>query len=204
MNRLLLVRHALNDWVGKRVAGWTPGISLNEKGREQAVRLAEWLEPVPLKAIYCSPLERAVETADPIAESHGLEIQVRERLGETRYGDLTGQAMEDIMKTDMWEKFRAYPSRTRFPGAETIYEVQVRVVAELEEILQTHPEGNIAVVTHADVIRVAVANYIGLPLDLLGRIWISPASVTILRLGEWGPRLTNLSLTGPLDFLKDG
>ncbi len=204
MNRLLFIRHALNDWVGKRVAGWTPGISLNEKGRKQAVRLAEWLEPVPLEAIYSSPLERAVETAEPIAESHGLEIQIRERLGETRYGDLTGQAMEDIMKTDMWEKFRAYPSRTRFPGAETIYEVQVRVVAELEKILQTHPEGNIALVTHADVVRVAVAHYIGLPLDLLGRIWISPASVTILRFGEWGPRLTNLSLTGPLDFLKDG
>ncbi len=201
MNRLLLVRHALNDWVGKRVAGWTPGISLNKEGRKQAARLAEWLAPVPLEAIYSSPLERALETAEPIAKSHGLEVKIRERLGETRYGELTGQAIEDVLKTDMWAKFRAYPSKTRFPGAETIYEVQVRVVAELEEILQTHSDGNTAVVTHADVIRVAVAHYIGLSLDLLGRIWISPASLTILRFGEWGPRLTNLSHAGPVEFL---
>lgn len=204
MNRLLLIRHALNDWVGKRVPGWTAGISLNEEGRKQAARLAEWLAPIPIGAIYSSPLERAVETAEPIARSHGLEVQLRERLGDTRYGELTGQAIADIMKTDMWEKFRAYPSRTRFPGAETIYEVQVRVVAELEEILQTHPGVNIVVVAHGDVIRVAVAHYIGLPLDLLGRIWVSPASLTILRFGEWGPRLTNLSHTGSLEFLKEG
>jgi len=204
MNRLLLIRHALNDWVGKRLPGWTPGISLNEEGRKQAARLAEWLAPVPLEAIYCSPLERALETAEPIAKPHALEVQIRERLGDTRYGELTGQTIEDILKTDMWEKFRAYPSRTRFPGAETIYEVQVRVVAELEEILQNHPEGNVAVVAHGDVIRVAVAHYIGLALDLLGRIWVSPASLTILRFGEWGPRLTHLGHTGPVQFLKEG
>jgi probable phosphomutase (TIGR03848 family) len=204
MNRLLLIRHALNDWVGKRVPSWTPGISLNEEGRKQAARLAEWLAPVPLEAIYSSPLERAVETAEPIAKAHGLEVQLRERLGDTRYGELTGKAIEDIMKTDMWEEFRAYPSRTRFPGAETVYEVQVRVVAELEEILETHPEGNIAVVAHGDVIRVSVAYFIGLPLDFLGRIWAAPASVTILRFGEWGPRLTNLGHTGPVEFLEEG
>ena len=204
MNQLLLIRHALNDWVGRRVPGWTPGISLNEEGRKQATRLAEWLAPVPLEAIYSSPLERAVETAEPIARSHGFDLQLRDSLGDTRYGELTGQAIEDILKTDMWEEFRAYPSRTRFPGAETIYEVQVRVVAELEQILQNHPEGNIAVVAHGDVIRVAVAHYIGLALDLLGRIWVSPASLTILRFGEWGPRLTHLGHTGPLQFLKEG
>ncbi len=203
MNRLLLIRHALNDWVGKRVPGWTPGISLNEAGRKQAARLAEWLEPVPLEALYSSPLERAVETAEPIARSHGLELLTRERLGDTRYGELTGQAIEDILKTEMWKRFRTYPSKTRLPGAETIYEVQVRVVEELEEILGTHPEGNIAVVAHGDVIRVAVAHYIGLALDLIGRIWVSPASVTVVRFGEWGPRLTHLGQHGPLEFQKE-
>lgn len=203
MNRLLLIRHALTDWVGKRVAGWTPGISLNDEGRKQAARLAEWLEPVHLEAIYASPLERTVETAEPIAKSHGLDVQLRDLLGETRYGDLNGKAVEDVMKTDLWEKFRACPSRTRFPGAETIYEVQVRVVGELEEILQDHPTGSIAVVTHADPVRVAVAHYIGLPLDLVGRIWVSPASVTIMRFDEWGQRLTHLSHTGSLEFLRE-
>lgn len=202
MTRLLLIRHALNDWVGKRVAGWTPGISLNDEGRKQAARLAEWLDPVPLEAIYASPLERATETAQPIAKSHDLEVQIRDSLGETRYGELDGKSIEEVMKSDLWEQFRAYPSRTRFPGAETIYEVQVRVVGELEKLLRIHSNGNIAVVTHADPIRVAVARYIGLPLDLVGRIWVSPASVTVLRFDEWGPRLTHLSHTGSLDFLR--
>jgi probable phosphoglycerate mutase len=202
MNRLLLIRHALNDWVGKRVAGWTPGISLNDEGREQAARLAAWLEPVSLEAIYASPLERAVETAQPIAQSHDLELQIRDTLGETRYGELDGQSIEEVKKSDLWEQFRAHPSRTRFPGAETIYEVQVRTVGELGKLLQTHTEGNIAVVTHADPIRVTVAHYIGLSLDLVGRIWVSPASVTVLRFDEWGQRLTHLSHTGSLDFLR--
>ncbi len=201
MNRLLLIRHALNDWMGKRIAGWTPGISLNEKGREQAARLAQWLEPVPLEAVYSSPLERAVETAEPIADSHQLELAIREAIGESRYGELDGKPIEEIFKTDLWEKWRLHPSRTRFPGAETTYEVQVRVVEQLEQMLKEHPEGNIAVVTHADPIRVAVAHYIGLPLDLVGRLWVSPASVTVLRFDEWGPRLTRLSHSGPLDFL---
>jgi len=79
----------------------------------------------------------------------------------------------------------------------------VRVVGELEEILQDHPRGSIAVVTHADPVRVAVAHYIGLPLDLVGRIWVSPASVTIMRFDEWGQRLTHLSHTGSLEFLRE-
>jgi probable phosphomutase (TIGR03848 family) len=199
MNRLLLIRHALNDWVGKRVAGWTPGVSLNEKGREQAALLAEWLEPVPLEAIYSSPLERAVETAEPIARSHGLEVT--ESIGESHYGELDGKPIEEIFKSELWEQWLRHPSRTRFPGAETTYEVQVRVVAALEQILQDYPEGNIAVVSHADPIRVTVAHYIGLPLDLVGRIWVSPASVTTLRFDDWGPRLTHLSHTGSLEFL---
>jgi probable phosphomutase (TIGR03848 family) len=201
MNRLLLIRHALNDWVGKRVAGWTPGVSLNEEGREQAARLAQALEPVPLQALYSSPLERAVETAEPIAKSHGLPMEIRDSIGESRYGELEGKPIEDIFKEDLWEKWRLNPSRTRFPGAETTYEVQVRVVEQLEQILQDHPEGNVAVVTHADPIRVAVAHYVGLPLDLLGRLWVSPASVSVLRFDEWGPRLTCLSHTGSLEFL---
>jgi probable phosphomutase (TIGR03848 family) len=201
MNRLLLIRHGMNDWVGKRVAGWTPGLSLNEEGQEQAARLAERLESVPLEAIYSSPLERAMETAEPIASSHGLDIEIRDSIGESRYGELDGKRIEEIFKSELWEKWVRHPSRTRFPGAETTYEVQVRVVSALEQFLQDHPEGNIAVVSHADPIRVAVAHYIGLPLDLAGRLWVSPASVTTVRFDEWGPRLTHLSHTGSLDFL---
>jgi probable phosphoglycerate mutase len=156
-----------------------------------------------LEAIYSSPLERAVETAEPIARTHGMELVIRDSIGESRYGELDGKPIEEIFKTPLWEKWRMNPSRTRFPGAETTHEVQVRVVSELERILEEHPKGDIAVVSHADPIRVAVAHYIGVPLDLVYRIWVSPASVTTLRFGEWGPRLTHLSHTGSLQFLTE-
>ncbi|MGD2205331.1 MAG: histidine phosphatase family protein, partial [Anaerolineae bacterium] len=99
---LLLIRHGLNDWVGEKLAGWTPGVHLNDKGRVQAAALAEQLADVPVAAIYSSPLERTLETAEPLAEAHGLPVQVREGLGETRCGDWTGRTLEELKDKDLW------------------------------------------------------------------------------------------------------
>jgi len=143
-----------------------------------------------------------VETAEPIAACRGLQVEIKEALGESRYGELDGKSIEEVVRSEKWDQWRMFPSRTRFPGGETTYEVQVRVVSELERLLVAHPEGNIAVVSHADPIRVAVAYYIGLPLDLVGRIWVTPASVSVVRFDDWGPRLTHLGhsgAAGPLD-----
>ena len=96
MMYLLLLRHALNDWVGERLAGWTPDVHLNEEGRAQANALAERLAGVPLAAVYSSPLERTVETAQPLAQSRSLTVEVRETLGETRYGDWTGRSLDEL------------------------------------------------------------------------------------------------------------
>ena len=93
---LLLIRHATNDWVGERLAGWTPEVHLNQEGRAQAASLARRLVDVPLAAIYSSPLERTLETAQPLAEAHGLTVQVCEGVGETRYGQWTGRKLEDL------------------------------------------------------------------------------------------------------------
>jgi len=199
---VLLIRHGLTDWVGERLASWLPDIHLNEQGRAQAAALAQRLAEVPLSAIYSSPLERTVETAQPIAESHGLAIQVREELGETRYGDWTGRTLKELKDEKLWPVVQVYPSGVRFPGGESMREVQARMAAELDGIRDAHPGQIVAVVSHSDPIKMVVAHYAGLALDLFQRLAISPASVTVLGFTPFGPRLLCLNYVDPLPTFK--
>jgi len=192
---LLLIRHAANDWLGQRLAGWTPGVHLNDEGRSQAAALAQRLGGIPLMAIYSSPLERTLETARPIAERQGLAVQVRQNLGEAHYGEWTGRSLEELQKEALWPLVQRYPGGARFPGGESLPEVQTRVVAELEAIREAHQGQTVAVVSHSDPIKMAVAHYVGLPLDLFQRLIISPASVTALAFQRFGPRLVCLNHT---------
>lgn len=198
MMNLLLIRHATNDWVGKKLAGWTPGVHLNEEGQAQATALAQRLADVPLAAIYSSPLERTMETAQPLAEAHGLTVAVREELGESGYGEWTGRSLEELQKEDLWPVVQVYPSGVRFPGGEAMRETQTRIVAALDAIREAHPEQTVAVVSHSDPIKMAVAYYAGLPLDLFQRLAVSPASVTAITFTRFGPRLVCLNYTESL------
>jgi len=202
MMGLLLIRHALNDWVGERLAGWTPGVHLNDQGRTQASDLARRLAGVPLAAIYSSPLERTVETAHPLAEARGLVAHVREGLGEARYGDWTGRNLQDLREEELWPMVQVYPSGVRFPNGESFRELQARMVAELDAIRDAHPGQVVAVISHSDPIKLAVAHYAGLPLDLFQRLTINPASVTAFAFSRFGPRLICLNYTdSPPSFL---
>jgi probable phosphomutase (TIGR03848 family) len=196
MMNLLLIRHACNDWIGERLAGWTPGVHLNDEGRAQAEALARQLAEVPLAAIYSSPLERTEETAQFLAQVHGLTVVGCEGLGETRYGEWTGRPLKELQKEELWPVVQVYPSGTRFPGGESMPEVQARIVAELDAIRDRHPGQIVAAVSHSDPIKMAVAHYLGLPLDLFQRLVIAPASVTAFAFTRFGPRLICLNLTG--------
>jgi probable phosphomutase (TIGR03848 family) len=202
MMNLLLIRHAVNDWVGDRLAGWTPGIHLNDEGRAQAQALAHRLADVPLAAIYSSPLERTVETAQPIAQAHGLAVEIRQGLGETGYGEWNGRYLKELQEEDLWPVVQVYPSGARFPGGESFRELQARVVAELDALRDAHPEQTVAIVSHADPLKAAVAHYVGLPLDLFQRLTISPASVTAFTFTRFGPRLVLLNHTESLPSFK--
>jgi probable phosphoglycerate mutase len=199
---LLLIRHAQNDWIGERLAGWTPGIHLNEEGRSQAAALARRLSEVPVAAIYSSPLERTRETAQPLAQAYGLTVEVRERLGETQYGDWTGQSLKELKEDELWPVVQVYPSGARFPGGESLREVQTRMVEEIDAIRDAHPEETVAIVSHSDPIKLVVAHYAGLPLDLFQRLVISPASVTAFTFTRFGPRLICLNHTEDLPSFK--
>jgi probable phosphomutase (TIGR03848 family) len=191
--------------VGKRLAGLTPGIHLNEAGRIQAEALAKRLANLPLAAIYSSPLERALETAQPLAAQHGLQTQVREGLSEVDCGEWAGRDLEDLRNESLWPVIRVYPSAARFPGGESLREARDRVVAVLDGIRDAHQGQVVAIVSHGDSIRLAVAHYAGLPIDLFQRLVISPASVTAFELFDLGSCLLCLNSTEDLStFLLAG
>lgn len=202
MTLLLLIRHGTNDWVHGRLAGWTPGVHLNEEGKRQAAALAARLLPLPIDALYASPLERTVETAQALAVPRGMPVHLVEDLGEVKYGEWQGAELKELYKHELWPGVQFYPSGTRFPGGETLGEAQTRVVAALDRLRARHPNGVVAVVSHADLIRLAIAYYVGVHIDLFQRFEISPCSLTAFAFTRMGPRLVAYNDTGSLEHLK--
>lgn len=185
MTQLLLIRHAVNNWVDAgRLAGWTPGVHLNDEGKAQASALGKRLASASLAAIYTSPLERTRETAEAIASHHPyLHVTVSDDVGEVRYGRWQGEKLSKLRKDKLWQTVQLYPSRVQFPDGETFREAQARAVNAVEMFAAKHRGGTIAVVSHSDVIKLIVTHYLGAPLDMFQRIAISPASITTIHLG---------------------
>jgi probable phosphoglycerate mutase len=198
---LLLIRHANTDAAGKRLTGWARGVHLNERGRREAAALVERLEGVPIHAIYASPLERCRETAAPFARARGLSISARRGLLETDYGEWTGRTIAAVRRTKHWRTVQHAPSRVRFPGGESLLDVQARAVAELERIVGAHPRDAVAVVTHADVVRLAILHFAGMHVDSLHRLHVDTASVSVVVVHEGGVRLVKVNDTGGLGDL---
>lgn len=198
---LLLVRHAVTDVTGQKLTGRLPGFSLSEKGRAQAESVSARLSKAPLKAIYSSPLERCLETAEIIARHHRVKIETVDALEEVDYGQWQGKPLKALYRTKAWTKLRARPADFRFPGGETIREAQTRGMRAVEALRAKHKDRAVLVCSHADMIRLVVAGYLGLGIDLYDRISIAPASVSILNVGDGTPRLLNLGDLGSFDDL---
>jgi probable phosphoglycerate mutase len=195
MPTILLIRHAENDYIKKgRLPGRLQGVHLNEKGRAQAQALAEKLAQAPIKAVYTSPLERAVETAEPIAQVLGMEAVVRPGLIETNCGDWQGKSYKSLRRLKIWRKVQITPSLFRFPGGESFVEAQTRIVGDLEALQALHDEKDLFVcVSHGDPIKLAIAYYLGMPLDHFQRLFTAPASISTLYVGEGGSHLLTLN-----------
>jgi probable phosphomutase (TIGR03848 family) len=201
---LLLVRHGRTDAAGKRLTGWAPGVHLNEDGRRQAERLAERLDGIRVDAIYSSPLERCRETAAPLAKARRLSVHVRRSLIETGYGDWTGRSIAQVRKTKLWRTVERVPSAMRFPGGESLLEVQARAVDEVNRIAQDHPKGVVVLLSHADPIRLVIAHVAGAHVDHLHRLVVDPGSISVVALGDGVPRLLKVNDTGDLAVLRTG
>jgi probable phosphomutase (TIGR03848 family) len=191
----LLIRHGENDYVKKGLmAGRLPGIHLNKKGQKQAQAVAEKLSGAPVKALYSSPLDRALETAAPISEALSLGVVTRPGLTEIDIGEWQDQSVKRLRRQKLWKIVNDAPSRMHFPGGETFAEAQIRICNEIDVLSRQHePKDLVVCVSHADPIRLAVAYFLGLPLDLFQRLSIAPASITALEIRETGSRLLTLN-----------
>ena len=205
MPLLLLIRHGENDFTKKhKLAGHLPGVHLNEKGQKQAQALGEALKDVPIKAIYSSPLERAQETAAPIATARRLEVQTEAGLIETNVGKWQGRSLAALRLQKHWKVVQHAPSRAQFPEGESFHECQSRIVSTLDRITRQHKQEDIiACVFHADPIKLAVAHFIGMPLDHFQRLGCDTGSVSALHISEMGASLIKLNQRPPFVFLPE-
>jgi probable phosphoglycerate mutase len=201
---ILLVRHGQTPTTGKVLPGRAKGLHLADEGHAQAAIAAERIAELGrIDAIYSSPLERAKETAAPIAKARGLRTQIDRGLFECDFGDWTGKELKDLMKLPEWRTVQSAPSTFRFPNGESFIEMQTRMVTTLDKLRLAHPGGTIVCVSHADTIKAAVAHALGTHIDLFQRIVISPASVTAISWHPGGPVVLAVNSTGrPLTELQ--
>jgi probable phosphomutase (TIGR03848 family) len=200
---VLLVRHAVTPTTGVKLPGRAPGLHLSDDGRRQADAAASRLARLPkLAAIYASPLERARETALPIARARGLALRIERDLSELDIGEWTGLSIKRASRKPEWAIIQRHPSGFRFPGGESFLEMQTRMTAAVGRLVARHPGEIVAAVSHADPIKAAVAQALGTPLDLFQRIVIAPASISAVVYRPEGPAvLTVNSMDGDLAAL---
>ncbi|MCF6277786.1 MAG: histidine phosphatase family protein [Anaerolineales bacterium] len=202
MPTLLLIRHGENDFVKtSKLAGRLPNIHLNERGREQAAALAKNLGRLPLKAIYASPLERAVETAQPLAQSCQLNIIQDPALMDIDIGAWQGRSWKALSRTKAWKIVQHAPTRFTFPAGESFLGAQTRLVNAMEKILAAHKAKDVvAVVFHADPIKLVICHYLGLPLDRFQRLTIETGSTSLLQVNPMGAQLLKMNIMPPFEL----
>lgn len=195
MATLVLVRHGRTTANATGLlAGRTPGVLLDDTGREQAERAAERLAPVPLAALVTSPLERCRETSDVLLGRQGAEVPVvvEDGLSECDYGDWQGRPLAELAKEDLWSTVQRHPSAVTFPGGESMPTMQARSVEAVRRrdarIEAEHGASAVWVaVSHGDIIKSVLADALGMHLDLFQRLSVDPASISVVRYGTHRP-----------------
>ena len=193
----LLIRHAAHDDLDLRLSGRRPGVPLSAAGRAQADALGRRLVGRGVSRVACSPLDRTLATAQAIARACALPApEPTSDLIEIDLGDWTGRTFDSFGDDPAWRAWNEERDRARPPGGESMGEAQARVAGWLRRTAAERPGEMIAAVTHADMIRAAVADVLGLTLDKLLRFDIDPASVTTVVIGDWGAKLVRLNEEG--------
>ncbi len=196
MATFLFIRHGAHRLGPGWLVGRTPGIGLSEEGHAQAAGLVRRVGGLPISAVYSSPMERCRETAAPLAAHLGLTVRIAEGLNEVDFGEWTGRPFAERQGDPRWTRWNAMRSVSRAPGGESMVEVQGRIVELAARLAREHGDEVVALFSHGDVIRAALAHLLGVPLDLFQRIEISLASVSVVQLGEGGVRVLAVNNTG--------
>jgi broad specificity phosphatase PhoE len=198
MPLLVLIRHGDTDYVGNRLAGNLPDIHLNQRGKQQAKVLAKKLARIPFSAIYSSPLERSVETAEPLAKLMGLSVQILPALTEINVGDWQGKSLPVLRRLELWRGTHEEPTRFSFPNGESFATKQHVMVAALEKLIRgVDAQSALACVSHGDPIKLSLAHFLGLDLNNFQRIAIDPGSASFIYFSGTRVRL------GPINLVED-
>jgi probable phosphomutase (TIGR03848 family) len=202
---LLLLRHGRTVANASGVlAGWTPGVGLDDVGQAQAAAVGERLAPVALAAVVTSPLDRCRQTAAAVtAARNGIVTATDERIGECRYGDWTGRPLKELAKDPLWKVVQQHPSAAVFPGeeGEALAHTQARAVAAVRDwdarIAAEHgPDAVWVACSHGDVIKAVLADALGMHLDLFQRIVVDPCSISVIRYTETRPFVVRVNDVG--------
>ena len=190
---VILVRHGSHDLLGKVLAGRMAGVSLSAAGRDEAERVAQRLAGEPVAAVYASPLERAQETAEPIAARHGRPVETAPAILEIDFGDWTGRRFDELAADPRWPVWNSERASSRAPGGELMAEAQARIGGALESWRTRHPDRTVVAVSHGDVIKAAVCQVLGLSLDRHDTFAVDPASLTTLVAWAGGGQVVRLN-----------
>lgn len=192
---IVLVRHAENDYTRRgHLAGRIEGVHLNERGKEQAKAVAAALAKLPIKGIFSSPLERALETAEALAQLTNLEVHPHDGLLEMDYGEWQGQSLKKLRRSRLWQVLQHSPAMMSFPGGESIIDAQFRVSKAIHEIANRFEKKDwVVCFSHADLIKLAVAHFLGMPLETYQRLTIGLASITLLYADEQASRVITVN-----------
>lgn len=184
MTTFYLVRHGTNDFIGKAIAGRTPGVHLNSAGREQAQRVADRLYTEGIQRIICSPMERCQETALPLSSRINVPIETSENVIEINFGDYNGKTLKELEPLAEWKKWNTNRTLLHLPNGENIHEVQARMIREVLRLRRESPEQKIAIFSHGDPLRSIICYFLGISLDIMSRVEINPGSVSVVTLFE--------------------
>ena len=200
MTTVILLRHGRTTAnTGGVLAGWTPGVQLDETGAAQVAAVGERLAKVPLAAVVSSPLERCVQTAAAVARGRELTVETDDRLGEARYGDWTGRTIKELAKEPLWKVVQQHPSAAVFPGdeGEGLAQTQARAVAAVRGWnARLGPDAVWLACSHGDVIKAVLADAFGMHLDSFQRIVVDPASISVVSYTETRPFVVRVNDTG--------
>jgi len=193
MTTFIFIRHGLTDAVGHLMTGHEAGVHLNATGRDQAASLPARLGNVHIAALYASPLERARETAQPIADARGLRIEIEPRFIEVEFGEWTNRRFADLASDPHWRLYNAFRGVTRPPSGEALVDVQMRTASAVFDLHARHPDETIVVVSHADTLRAVLLYLLGMPVDFVQRLELSPARISVVQFGESAPRVLQVN-----------
>jgi broad specificity phosphatase PhoE len=188
-----LVRHAAHDRVASVLCGRMPGVSLGPRGHEQARRVAARLSIENVASVQSSALERARQTAEPIAGCVARTVELNDGIMEVDFGAWSGRSFEDLERDPRWASWNKARAVSRPPGGETMLEAQARIVGAIERLESVYRDRAVVLVSHADVIKAALLYHLGLPIDAFARFDIDAASISTLVVGSWGSKVVRLN-----------